>query len=151
VSTRTPAHIRKFKKINGCGPVKLKLLASIFPTSEDLQRSSLEDFQKLPQVGPDLAAKLYAVKHLPEDQVEEVHNGVPRVPVWNKRFRRKISGAAAPKATELEEWLAYRSATHERYDFRMSNRCSLMSCPTPTRCQRRNSRTIARPTRARTG
>jgi hypothetical protein len=95
----------------------LNSLATAFPSLELLHGASLDDFQSIRQVGPVLAAKLFANKLLPADKVFNVHNGVARVTVWNKVLRKRIGGAAGPTTAELEEWLAARSTTHGRYDF----------------------------------
>jgi len=109
----TPEHLRQFGQLYGCGRKKMRALAAAFPNVEDLEAATQEDFRKVPGIKMAMADKLFAIRGLPADQV--IHNGEVRVTVWNKTTQRKISGAAAPKESELDAWLARHPDTHERY------------------------------------
>lgn len=111
--TRTPQHIKKFGNVPGCGKAKLRALASRFATAAALDTAAEADFCVSGLIGKALAAKLYAVK---SGTVAADHwNGEQRVVMWNKVSCKKVAGAAAPRASDVDAWLSQRSTTHERY------------------------------------
>jgi len=109
----TPQHLRQFARLDGCGRIKMRALAEAFPSPRRLAEATLEDFRSVRGITTVMAEKLFAIRTLAPDQV--VNNGEVRVTVWNKRTQKRVSGAAAPKASEVDAWLACHAETHERY------------------------------------
>ena len=108
---RRPAHIRPLSAVQGCGRKTLDKLAIKFPTAEDLNAASEEDFLEMDKVGAPLARKLFRFCQDGTTPAAE-----PRVPMWNTVKRTKISGAAAPLESKVDAWLASRrGAFYEKY------------------------------------
>ena len=113
---RTPTHIKRFANITGCGRKTLKALALAFPTADKLEAATETDILKVHQIGPTLAPKIFAVKSgAAPDPDRDFWSGERRVIMWNKVSMKKISGAAAPKESDADAWLARNLATHEKY------------------------------------
>lgn len=112
---RIPAHIQRLREI-GCGPKKLKTLAGAFPTAETLTAASEKDFKGLQDIGVVTAKKLYAFLHSAAGaSAASAPAKEKRVMMWNAKTEKKLAGAAAPRESEVDAFLARHQGTFVRF------------------------------------
>ena len=99
------------EKFNKFKAVKL---AERFPTASALAAATLEDIKAVRGIGPVIAQKVYLITS--GAATVGTYAGEKRVPVWNKITKKKVTGAAAPRASVVQDWLVKKAATHELYD-----------------------------------
>lgn len=116
--TRTPAHLKGYADVRGLGREGKRALAARFPSEADLAEATEPDFKNIKtkngrHFGAVLAQRLYAVKT--GAATTDMWSGEKREIVWNKRTRKKVQGAQAPRVSEVDAWLAMHSETYEKY------------------------------------
>ena len=115
---KTPEHVRPLLEMPNFSRKKARKLAEEFPTRDALAAAPLEAIQQIKGIGPELAHNLYRVTSgaaTVSSFTVSSFAGEARVAVWNKITKKKVAGAAAPKASEADAWLKRNAESHERY------------------------------------
>jgi len=111
--TKTPDHVTQFLQLPNFSKIKARKLADAFATAEDLAAAPLEDIKRVKGIGPEVARMLHRV--VSGAATVSSYAGEERVVVWNKITKKKVAGAAAPKASQADTWLAKNAEVYERY------------------------------------
>ena len=115
--TGTPNALRELVKrlepLKGCGAKTRKILKERFRTAETLLGASVDDIAAVDNISRQKAIQIREVLH-GEMVPEKRWAGVDRVVVWNTLTKKKVAGAAAPKADQVDTWLA-NNPRYQRY------------------------------------
>ena len=131
--TTTPQALRvlvkRLEPLNGCGLKTRKNLKERFQTAETLLGASVDAIAAAGKTSHQRATQIRMVLH-GEMVPEKKWAGVERVVVWNTLTKKKVAGAAAPKADQADTWLV-KNPRYERYAGQDKQQKSELHVPEP--------------------
>mmetsp|Transcript_9387 Transcript_9387/g.28526 ORF Transcript_9387/g.28526 Transcript_9387/m.28526 type:complete len:1245 (+) Transcript_9387:307-4041(+) len=96
--------VNKLAPLHNFGPIKRTNLIEAFQTGDALLKATVEDIAKIDQISHRMATRIHEILNS-DTPCPSTWAGGERVVVWNKRTRRKVSGAASPLRDNLHAWL----------------------------------------------
>jgi hypothetical protein len=105
--------VKRLEPLEGCGYKTRQTLKERFQTAETLLGASVDDIAAIDNINRQKAIQIRKVLH-GEVVPEKTRARVDRVVVWNTLTKKKVAGAAAPKADQADAWLA-NNPRYQRY------------------------------------